>query len=124
MGLPVRSTLFTTNKFNQRALPPLNPPSKPDQPASPLMLPTTTSKVTPVVSSTPLNAVTTSTTPSPPLDMDPTTDKSTLSSETPGLPPGEKRVTSECPSMLPETVSAVSSSTPTLLSPIDLNVII
>jgi len=101
--------LYPTKPSKPRAYLPLNLLSNPDQLASQLMLPTTTFKDTPVVFLTPRNAVTTSITPSPPLVTDPATEKNTPSSETPGLPPGEKKVTSECPSMLPETVSAVSS---------------
>jgi hypothetical protein len=86
------------------------------------MLPTTTSKVTPVVSLTPRNVDTTSTMPSPLLVTDLKMDKNMPSSETPGLPPGEKKDTSECPSMSPEPVSADFSWTTTLSRPIELKI--
>jgi len=66
---------------------------------SPSMLPTPTSKVTTEVSSTTVEEDQTLITPSPPLVTVPRTESIMLSSETPGLPPGENKVTSEWPLM-------------------------
>jgi len=74
---------------------------------------------TPEVSSTPRNAVTTSIMPLPLLVTEVRTVLNISSSETPGLLPGEKRVTSECPSMSPEMVSVVFSWIPTPSKPIE-----
>merc|ERR1711976_112904 len=93
--------------------PPINSrlPSLKDQPPSPSRPIKPSSKDTPVESSTLLNADNNSTTPLPPLDTDPRTELSTTSSETPGVPHGESKDTSEWP-LPPVPVSAESNSNP------------
>ena len=83
-----------------------------DQFAS-LSMPVTTSLNTKVESSIPPDAEPNSITPSPLSDTEPKTARTTSSSETPGVQDGERVDTSECPPMLEEQVSAVSSWTPT-----------
>jgi len=75
---------------------------------SPLMHPTNLGNSTREVSMTTRNAELILIMPSLLSDMVPRTAKTTGSSETPGLPLGEKKVTSESLTMAMEMVSAVS----------------
>merc|ERR1712176_1116308 len=91
-----------------------------DQLPSPLRPIKLSSKDTPAVSSTPRLAEPNSTTPSPPLVTDPSQDKSTTSSETPGVPHGERKDTSEWP-LPPVPVSAVSKCNPSGQPPTEID---
>ena len=107
----VRSLSPDTSPLEETAFPNLRLPLTRTSSPSPSRPTNQSSKCTTAVSSTPPLAEPNSTTPSLPLDTVPRVARTTTSSETPGVLPGETKVTSRSPPSR-DQVSAVSRCNP------------